>query len=240
MKIAEVKDPHKYLRTALFNNCELDVQLIGKTEIRDESGAAFSSDRIPGFVARMSHGSEGTEDADIRLTKNLLKMSPMPHDTPFEFMQWIFKITGVTKSCLTQFDRHRIGAGFVQMSSRYMDKSNSGFVYNTYDYASENDVKDLYAADAAFNSLALEQYNQRRSAGATKQDARKLLPVSMATGTFVYLNSRSIRHFFKLRLDSHAEWEIRRMAKAMWDIVYAIAPAHFSDLVEEELKAGVV
>lgn len=232
MKISEAKDTYKHLRIGLLNNCELDVQLVGKTEIYDEHGNAFDSDRVPGFVARMSHGSEGTEEADIRLTKNLLKMSPMPHDTPFEFMQWIFKITGVTKSCLTQFDRHRIGAGFVQMSSRYMDKSNSGFVYNTYDYLPEDIANEMLLADAAFNAIALEQYNKRKGLGATKQDARKLLPVSMSTGTFVYLNSRSIRHFFKLRLDSHAEWEIRRMAKAMWDIVYSIAPAHFADLIE--------
>lgn len=232
MTYTEVKDPYRHLRSPLFNNCELDVKLIGKTVLQRDAGGDLAPDCVPGMVARMSHGSEGTDEADIRLTKNLLKMSPMPHDTPFEFMQWIFRITGVTKSCLTQFDRHRIGVGFVQMSSRYMSKANSGFVYNTYDYVTEEQARTMLEADAAFNRLSLEQYNLRRSQGATKQDARKLLPLSMATGTFVYLNSRSIRHFFKLRLDSHAEWEIRRMAKALWDIVYPLAPAHFQDLLE--------
>lgn len=229
----EVKDPWVYLRQDLYKNVEPDVELVGHTSIWDtEEVNAIHPDRIPGYIARMSHQSEGTKVDDVRLTKSLLNMKPVPHTTPFEFMVWVFKITGVSKSCLTQFDRHRI-ASFVQMSKRYMDANKTGFVYNTYDYIKdEHRVRLLLEEFSLLNKTVSEMYNRHRELGSTKEDARKAYPINMSTGTYVIMNTVSIRNFFNLRLDKHAEWEIRRMAKLMWDKCVSKAPAHFQDLIK--------
>ena len=41
----------------------------------------------------------------------------------------------------------------------------------------------------------------------------------MFTNIVVKFNFRSLRNFLKLRLDKHAQWEIRELAKKMVDLV---------------------
>lgn len=226
-----VSDPWAYLRKDLYKNVEPSVELLGHTVLK-LSGVAIPPDAVPGHTARMSYQSEGTIEDDVRLTKSLLGRTPVAHTGPFENFQWVFKITGISKSCLTQFDRHRIGVGFVQMSGRFMDRNKTGFVYNLYDYFDEIDARAALLSDSDHYEESMKRYNQLREWKATKQDARKNLPVAMASGTVVNLNTVSIRNFFNLRLDKHAEWEIRRMAKLMFDKCDAIAPAHFFDMKE--------
>lgn len=233
----------------LFNPVELHVELVGQTKLTglDTWGDGVCTERtldpmeIPGYVARMSHGSAGWPEANKKLTTKLLTFNP-PHKTPFEFMQWVFKITGVSKVCLTQFDRNRVGIGFVQMSGRYMDRSDSGFIYNAY--ASKAwDTTDRCAVnalltDSAHNEYCHTAYENAIQAGLSREDARRLLPVSQATGTYVYMNSSSLKQFFNERLRPATEWETRRLAQAMFDIVYYIAPNHFEQehkLLQETL-----
>ncbi len=242
--MARFIDIHAEQRKALnlFQSVEPCVQLEGYTSMARPEGGELSPDEIPGCVARMSHGSKGDKDSNIALTHKLLTFTP-PHATPFEFMQWIFKITGVSKSCLTQFDRNRIGIGFVQMSGRFMSRSESGFVYTAYsekpwqtdkphlipgqDKDAVVGAEEMLRDEEEHFEACLKAYEHARLMGATKQDARKRLPVAMASGTYVHMNTRSLKTFFNERLRPAAEWEIRRMAQMMFDIVYAIAPAHF-------------
>ncbi len=228
-----VKDPYAKFRKDLFKNVEPVVELIGHTILTCPDGLRISPDAIPGYTARMSYQSKGTPEDDVRLTKSLLGRTPVAHTGPFENFQWVFKITGISKSCLTQFDRHRIGVGFVQMSGRFMDRNKTGFVYNLYDYIkTESIAENILRCDSRHYENCMDLYDQIKIRGGTKQDARKALPVSFATGTIVNLNTVSIRNFFNLRLDKHAEWEIRRMAKRMFDICNDVAPAHFFDMKE--------
>lgn len=257
--MARFIDVHAEKRKALnlFQTVEPKVELVGRTVMMtgDMYTRGISNDvstlstvfpdEIPGYIARMSHASTGDAEANVKLTKKLLQFNPA-HKTPFEFMQWVFKITGISKSCLTQMDRNRVGVGFVQMSGRYMDRSQSGFVYTAYaekewevDYyahpgggsrESVNSAKCLLHHDSMHNEICQRQYEFARTNDCTKQDARKNLPLSQATGTYVYWNSSSLRQYFNERLRPAAEWEIRRVSQMMFDIVYAIAPAHFEDI----------
>lgn len=121
-------DVHAEKRKALklFQAVEPCVELVGGTTVcplaltpqhdaltgsKSYTEIVIQPDEIPGYAARMSHGSTGDAEANVKLTKKLLSFNPA-HKTPFEFMQWIFKITGISKSCLTQMDRNRVGVGF--------------------------------------------------------------------------------------------------------------------------------
>jgi thymidylate synthase (FAD) len=59
------------------------------------------------------------------------------------------------------------------------------------------------------------------------------MPVGWSTAAYVYVNARSLRHFFELRLEKSAEWEIRRLAYLMFNDVMSIAPTLFEDLIDE-------
>lgn len=222
-------DVHADKRKALnlFQAVEPCVEFVGSTVMVGEGHRQIMPNEIPGYVARMSHDSKGTPEDNVRLTKKLLTFSP-PHATPFEFMQWVFKITGVSKSCLTQFDRNRIGIGFVQMSGRYMDSRERGFVYTAFEYKPWEEALTGLLFEKEANEDNIRRYETARDIlKFTKQDARKRMPMAMATGTYVHMNSRSLKTFFNERLRPSAEWEIRRCAQMIFDIVYSIAPAHF-------------
>ena len=64
-----------------------------------------------------------------------------------------------------------------------------------------------------------------------KEDARFVLPNAAATRIIVTMNFRSLRHFFTVRCDKAAQWEIRDLALEMLRQVYALAPAVFGDLL---------
>lgn len=248
-------DKWKHLRTNLYQNTEIDVKLVGSTflfpseyehmEVLQNNvsyfGSAISPNRIPGYIARKSYESEPTAEGDIRLTKNLITSEPKPHTVPFEFMTWIFEIDGISKSSLTQMDRHRM-ASFIQQSGRWMDRAECKFVYDSYyEVDDEALVKQWYAEDEAEVQRCLVEYTARKKRTYViqkegvaeivkykRQSARRKLTLDFATGTMLAINTLSLRNLLELRMDyKHAEWEIARAAKLMYDKVMTVAPAQF-------------
>ena len=70
--------------------------------------------------------------------------------------------------------------------------------------------------------------------GVKKEDARMVLPNACHTEIVVTFNFREWRHFLQLRLDKHAQWEIRELATEILKILKPIAPNVFYDLGVEE------
>lgn len=204
----------------LYKQVEPKVKLIGTTVMFEENDI----NTLPGRMARKSYSSKGDDE---KLTKRLLKSDPQ-HTTPFEFANWVFEIDGISRACMMQLDRHR-HASFVQFSSRYVNSTEQGYVYNLYSYMTPEEAESRLSRDSEHNERCENAYKTAIISGVNKQDARKLLPVSKATGTVMSMNSLALRNLFKLRLDKHAEWEIRRMTRMMYDIVKKIAPLHFDE-----------
>lgn len=65
--------------------------------------------------------------------------------------------------------------------------------------------------------------------GIPAEDARFLLPNACCTEIVMTCNFREWRHFLKLRLDKHAQWEIRELANRILKILYEQAPSVFED-----------
>ena len=84
---------------------------------------------------------------------------------------------------------------------------------------------------------SMDVYEELQKLGVRNQELRRLMPVGWSTAAFVYVNARSLRHFFELRLEKSAEWEIRRLAYLMFNDVMAIAPTLFEDLIKEEVSS---
>lgn len=67
--------------------------------------------------------------------------------------------------------------------------------------------------------------------------ARSVLPVSFYTQWFWKTNLHNLLHFLELRLDPHAQWEIRQYAKAVADVVRAWVPETWSAFEEYRLAS---
>ena len=82
--------------------------------------------------------------------------------------------------------------------------------------------------------LSLLEYNHHRSTswlyknrlkcGVAKEQARKDLPLSTYTRAYWKCDLHNIFNFLRLRMDSHAQYEIRMYANAMYEIVKQIVP----------------
>jgi len=223
-------DKWKHLRKDLFRSVEPEVKLVAITQPLGEYKNLCTPESLPAFTARASHESEGTKEDDIRLNKTLINLG---HDTPLQAVEYVFYVSGITKSLQAQWTRHKIGIGWTFRSTRYVPASQNYFVYNTYDYINEEEkVKELLKIDETVAKQAIELFDKKITLGSTKQDARKIMPVFWATSCYFYTNARALRHLFKLRLDKAAEWEIRRMASIFFDICMQHTPSLFEDFKE--------
>ncbi len=234
------KDPWKDLRLGLFRNVEPRVKLIAITQpVRELAEKGVTPETIPAYTARHCYESfdkynddpTNNHSHDLKLTKSLILRD---HQTPLQALSYVFDVFGTTKSLQAQWTRHKIGVGWSYRSTRFVEASGNEFVYNAYDYIQDEEaVKKLLSIDESINRRAIEVYGEKRELGATKQDARKIMPVQFATHCSFFANARSLRHLFNLRLDKHAEWEIRRMSAMMLDELMLHTPEVFRDIYDD-------
>ena len=60
--------------------------------------------------------------------------------------------------------------------------------------------------------VSRERYEERIEAGIAREQARKDLPLSTYTEAYWKTNLHNLFHFLRLRMDEHAQWEIRQYA----------------------------
>ena len=227
-------DPWFSLRQFNFGNEEPEVKLIAITNTTgeyDPEDIRGSIECLPALVATTSYNTSlGSIDKAIALNKKLLKLK---HDTPFEVIQYVFEVTGISKAAGAQISRHRIGQGHISLSRRYT-KQQPKFIYPPLEYMiNEDEAEATYLLMSGACENAYRAYKFLIDTGAKKQDARLIMPVNVATSRKWWINARALRDFFKLRLDPAAEWEVRRLAFMLLDIVYAATPSIFEDIAEK-------
>ncbi|MEK6674412.1 MAG: FAD-dependent thymidylate synthase [Planctomycetota bacterium] len=230
------------------------VYLVGRPSLNHAEIARFLTDE---------RSSEWTTDTDVasqvlpEIAGRLCYMSfvkPRPggnaaylnhikevaHGSVLEHSVWNFIITGVSRSFTHELVRHRAGFSYSQLSQRYVDESQTGFV-----------EPDCIAADPKLHQAWSQAAEQARIAYAdlveslqakfahvedrtlrrklARQAARSVLPNATETKIFVTANARALRHFIELRCNEHADVEIREVAAMMLDILLKEAPNLFGD-----------
>jgi thymidylate synthase (FAD) len=149
------------------------------------------------------------------------------HESIIEHASVTFEISGISRACSHQLVRHRL-ASYSQESQRYVDMTAPEFVMPPS--VAEN--PQARAVWDEFMGQVSDTYQRLRELGTRKEDARFVLPNAAATRIIVTMNFRSLRHFFSVRCDKAAQWEIRALALEMLRQVHEIAPAVFADLHE--------
>ena len=170
-------------------------------------------------AARVSYG-EGTRKVsdDRGLIRYLMRHR---HTTPFEMAE-LKLLVRVPMDCWRQWIRHRT-ANVNEYSTRYslaIDamQTTSPDAWRTQ--AAQNrqgsgeplppeQGGELSVTEAQFQRQARELYEQRIALGVAREQARKDLPLSTYTEAYWKVDLHNLLHFLALRMDSHAQWEIR-------------------------------
>lgn len=235
-KFERVNDRWADLRLGLdlFGAVEPEVKLDAITApVSSGAPTPYPAEMIPAVAASVSYGStEGIQTNPARALALNEKLIRMGHHTPLEAIQFNFFVTGISKSCGAQVSRHRIGQGHVS-SSRRFQSGEVGFIYPPLDYIDDEEVvRTLLLEYSRLNKMLATEYKATFKVAVKKEDARMILPVSRATQRYWFINARALRDFFRLRLAADSEWEIRRLAWILFDIVKPMMPSLFCDLEE--------
>ena len=184
-------------------------------------------------AARVSFGKLKKEfdDKDRVLLKFLIDeehFAPLEHETMTFLVHCPLYVRG-------QWHRHRTFS-YNEISRRYTEVDMEFYTPEKYRIQSENNKQA--SEDNQFvehneaikmtmelaNKQALEHYNYLLSNGVCREQARGVLPQNMMTTFYMTGNLRNVLHFLSLRMDKHAQWEIRQYANAMHDILKEIYP----------------
>ena len=176
-------------------------------------------------AARVSYGAGTKRVSDDRsLIRYLLRHR---HTTPFEMAEIKFLVR-VPMDCWRQWIRHRT-ANVNEYSTRYSEAIDSAQTTDPSAWraqAAQNrqgsdqplpaDVgQQLTDAERQLQQLSRKTYETRLAAGVAREQARKDLPLSTYTEAYWKVDLHNLLHFLALRMDSHAQEEIRLYATAI-------------------------
>lgn len=212
-------------------------------------------------AARVSYGT-GTKkiSEDRGLIRYLMRHR---HSTPFEMAEIKFHVR-VPMDCWRQWIRHRM-ANVNEYSTRYseaidasqktppdkwrlqseLNKQGSG------GYLTDAEGSALSLSEEMFQKGARELYSKRLEMGVAREQARKDLPLSTYTEAYWKCDLHNLLHFLGLRMDGHAQEEIRNYATVIgeqivakwvpfaWEAFndYRMKGAHFSRMETEIFEA---
>jgi thymidylate synthase (FAD) len=173
-------------------------------------------------AARVSYGAGTKRVSDDRsLIRYLLRHR---HTTPFEMAE-VKLLVRVPMDCWRQWIRHRT-ANVNEYSTRYseaIDSAQSTVPEGWRTQASQNrqgsdlplpaDIgQHLTDEEQQLHQLSRRIYESRLAAGVAREQARKDLPLSTYTEAYWKVDLHNLLHFLALRMDSHAQEEIRLYA----------------------------
>lgn len=214
-------------------------------------------------AARVSYGAGTRHVSDDRgLIRYLMRHR---HTTPFEMAELKFLVR-VPMDTWRQWIRHRT-ANVNEYSTRYSEAIDSaqttppdswrtqstGNRQGSGDNLPEDVGRQLTADEQALQQHARQVYEARLAAGAAREQARKDLPLSTYTEAYWKVDLHNLLHFLSLRMDSHAQWEIRQYATIIGQeivrLLFPITWQAFSDYrlmatsltaLDQEKVAGLV
>ena len=186
-------------------------------------------------AARVSCG-EGTKrlTEDRGLIRYLLRHQ---HTTPFEMVEFKFHIK-LPIFIARQWIRHRT-ANVNEYSGRYSAMKDEFYITSLENIRPQSTMNKQGRSDETFPTDIAEQiaakfensqnqmyaeYQELLDMGVAREIARINLPVSNYTEWYWKIDLHNLFHFLKLRMDSHAQYEIRVYGEAMAQIVREIVP----------------
>jgi thymidylate synthase (FAD) len=162
-------------------------------------------------------------------------------------------LTGVSRALTHELIRHRAGTAFSQLSQRYVQPEEFGFVVPPLLLQDEGAIDafktEVAASVASYNAMLTtcttiasrewQKHNPNETAGRealthirkkAREAARATLPNCAETHIFMSGNLRAWRNIVEQRGSIHADLEIRRLACAIAQRLQDAAPKVFFDI----------
>lgn len=199
-------------------------------------------------AARVSYGA-GTKKVseDRGLIRYLMRHA---HTTPFEMVEFKFHVK-LPIFVARQWIRHRT-ANVNEYSGRYSVMPEEFYVPDAAQVRPQSATNKQGRAEETFSNAeaasiqALLQDGQQRAYNDyekllgdnfARELARINLPVSQYTEWYWKIDLHNLFHFLRLRIDGHAQYEIRVYADAMAQMVREIVPMAFEAFEDYTLNA---
>ena len=193
----------------------------------EESGSHFSNECI-----------KQLKEKDVKLIKYLAKHN---HWTPFAHPQITLRIKAPI-SIRTQLFKHKQGFVENEVSRRYV-ATEPEFYEPTWRTKPTGGAKQgsedfMVREGAAISSISygrainqcLKSYNYLLKRGVAPEQARFVLPQGMYTEWYWTGSLAAYARVYKLRIDTHAQWEVQEYAKAIGEIIEPFFPVSWSAL----------
>jgi thymidylate synthase (FAD) len=171
------------------------------------------------------------------------------HFSVLEHATATFRITGGSRVFTHELVRHRFISPS-QESQRYVSYADKADRKKTTDFqvvlpesiANAKMGDDPEAAARLYEDAVIVMYSlyeRLLDAGVPAEDARYLLPNATVSQIVITANFRELRHFFIVRTNPRAHWEIREIALKMLQIMKDEAPIVFGDFkIDEGTKSA--
>ena len=199
-------------------------------------------------AARVSYG-KGTKSyrEDRSLIRYLMRQK---HTSPFEMVEFKFDIR-LPIFVARQWIRHRT-ANVNEYSGRYSEMVEECYLPNPEQLCTQADnnrqgrseqTLDEETGRTVLSQLeqsqknAFSSYRNYLSVGLAREISRINLPLSTYTEWYWKIDLHNLLHFLRLRLDSHAQYEIRVYAEAITQIIKKIVPVTYEAFEDYALNA---
>jgi thymidylate synthase (FAD) len=203
-------------------------------------------------AARVSYGA-GTKHVqnDEGLIRYLMRHW---HSTPFEMCEIKLHIK-LPVFVARQWIRHRT-ANVNEYSARYSILDREFYIPDPSQLAAQSSVNnqgrgDVLSGEEAARVLEMlkrdaatsydhyeEMLSQQGQQGLARELARMNLPMNIYTQWYWKVDLHNLFHFLRLRLDAHAQYEIRVYAEALAQCAKAVAPMAY-EAFEEHILGSV-
>lgn len=214
---------------------ELDELLGRRIDVLDK-GFVRVVDYMGGDMAivQAARVSYGTGTSKVHKDKGLIRyLMRHHHTTPFEMCELKLHIRA-PMDCWRQWIRHRT-ANVNEYSTRYSIAIDDCQATNPDEWRTQSESNrqgssgfldlaigtKLTAAEQKFQKDARSLYETRLGYGVAREQARKDLPLSTYTEAYWKMDLHNLLHFLRLRMDSHAQSEIRAYATAIGNEIVA-------------------
>lgn len=217
-----------------------------------ECQEVFGDEKTVVNCARVSFGKqvEMIEDRDIRLIRYLIRHK---HQSPFRHVMFRFHLKA-PEMVMRQWYKHVIGAewsagsyapfhAWNEISGRYVVMEE---IYTPTQWRRQSEDRKQGSGEEAMEEqedcAALYQdaidhcltvYHDLIERGVAREQARLVLPLGLYTETIWTCSFQAVMNFLDLRLESHAQWEIREYAGAVRQLVAAAVPILYQCWSEE-------
>lgn len=177
--------------------------------------------------------SQSESKSDERLINYLYEHD---HTTPFEAMVFTFEVQAPI-FVFRQWHRHRTWS-YNEVSARYTELPDLFYIPDA-DQVRAQSKKNKQGRDEEMDPRSVERFRQQlieESAaqyssyqfwlqqGLARELARVFLPLNIYSRMFATVDLHNLFHFLELRLDEHAQYEIRVYAEALRTLVASVCP----------------